>query len=112
MTVNFSSPQTTFIDVGDKVVLNCSIERYQLEQEDVDIAAHIHLISPNRSILHSAESSPSLAHRYTTATIASFGRAHSGEYTCMAMYTSRNNPFLIDSDPKVDVIRITVGKSG
>ena len=83
----------------------------QLKWENLDIIVHIQLIRPNGSILYSycTELSSSLAH--VTATISSFGRAHSGNYTCMAMYTFPNNSFLIDSDPKSDMIRVTVGKS-
>ena len=66
--------------IGSAVLLTCTVELSLAV--DVPVTVNIHLSDPAKSPLTTTTPSVSGSTYTTTATISSFGRERSGEYTC------------------------------
>ena len=95
--------------VGSDVTIQCTVVMTRLE---VDVNVTIHLNDPTgKNLITTTRSLTSFGSTYTsTATVSSFSRDQSGIYTCNVTYFSLNNPFLLDSDPHIETLRITTGR--
>ena len=104
--VTISSDQNGHVTVGSDVTIQCAVVMTRLE---VDVNVTIHMSDPTGKNL--ITTTQSFGSTYTsTATVSSFSRDQSGIFTCNATYFSPNNPFLLDSDPRIETLRITTGR--
>ena len=95
--------------VGSDVTIQCTVVMTRLE---VDVNVTIHLNDPTGKILiTTTRSLTSFGMTYTsTATVSSFTRDQSGIYTCNATYFSPDNQFVLESDPHIVTLLVTVGR--
>ena len=97
--------------VGSDVTIQCTVmmPRFNLE---VDVNVTIHLSDPTgKKLITTTQSLTSFGYTYdSTTTVSSFSRDQSGNYTCNVTYFSQDNPFLLDSDPHIETLRVTVGR--
>ena len=94
--------------VGSTVTLTCMAD---LDPAiDVSVTVNIQLSDPAGRTLTTTTPSVSGSTYTTTATISSFGRDQSGEYTCTATVASSNS-FLSNSSPQSRMLRVTVGEA-
>ena len=95
--------------VGSDVTIRCSVVMTRLE---VDVNVTIHLSDPSgKNLITTIQSLTSFGITYTsTATVGSFSRDQSGNYTCNVTYFSPDNRFLLDSDSHIETLRVTVGR--
>lgn len=75
---------------------------------NVPVRVDIQLTDPVGSQLMTINSSVSGSTYTSRAMVSSFGRDHSGLYSCSATVRS-TSPFLIDSDPHLEELRVTTG---
>jgi hypothetical protein len=97
--------------VGSTVTLTCMAD-LDPAISDVPVTVNIQLSDPAGSPLATTAPSVSGSSYTIAATISSFGRSHSGVYTCTATVSqSPSNPFLSDSSSQSETFRVTTGEA-
>ena len=90
--------------IGSTVTLTCSVEL-----SPVDVPVNVTIVWAGPAMFRTDDTVTENTITYTSmAIINSFGRDQSGDYNCSAIVFSVS-PFLIDSDPRSEIIRVTAG---
>ena len=86
--------------------------RLSSREIDVPVTINVQLIDPSGTPLTTSALSMSGSAYTVTSAVSSFGRDHSGNYSCTAaVISSNNNSFLMNSNTSSDVTRVAVGKT-
>ena len=95
--------------IGSPVTLTCMADLNPAI--DVPVTVNIQLRHPNGSLLPGTTPVMSQGSTYSrTATVPSFGREQSGNYTCTAAAVSSANSFLSNSGSQSGTLRVTTGE--
>lgn len=109
-----SDPVSPVRPVGPGVTLICAVELSSGPEMDVSVTVNFQLsrADPAGSLLPvTTQSVNGSSHTSITTTISSFGREHSGNYTCTATISSTlNSSYLISSKESYGIAWVTVGK--
>ena len=96
--------------IGSTVTLTCMAD---LDSAiDVSVTVNIRLSDPDGSPLTTTAPLVSGSTYTSVATVSSFGRDQSGEYTCLTtVVSSRSNSFLSSSSPQSGTLKVTTGEA-
>ena len=106
MVVTISSdPISPIRPVGSDVTLTCTVEL----SPAVDVPVTLNTVWTGPEVVTLSTTTPVEEDLISTATVNSFGRDQSGNYTCRATVSSASS-FLTDSGLKSGTATVTVGK--
>ena len=95
--------------VGSDVTLTCTVELSPAIDVNDSVIVDVQLIDPAKSLLTTTTPSISDFTYTSSAVVSTFGRSHSGIYTCIATI-STTSLFLMDGIGSEVTHRVTVGK--
>ena len=93
--------------IGSDVLLTCTVQLSSLI--DVPVNLNIQLMDPKGVSLNATTTFESVSNSTSTATVRSFGRDNSGNYTC-AVSANSTSTFVRKSVSEARPTRITVGE--